>query len=282
MERGSSRGTDPSGGELLLPPFSNHLRNLIQESDWRCRYSGVVSIYAIASGTIEVSPVCGRKRLTRFRLSRATYRNSSRTFSVSSRVILTICSIIMPAAGDPNARVRYALCQSLGQLCDDFGVGPSFAIGWTDSSQGIIQSDYAATVLPPLVGLLGDAETRFVVSHCSILAAADTKSGYGHTPLLPLSTFIKAMYQSRCKPLSSHSSLPYSPFSKRPKCMLRNRLSTQSVRGSLVCVCNSQLIKYCSASIATAVGSAFAPYYRERAGARVETYRIRHNNEPLI
>ena len=44
-----------TGGRNLLPSFSNHLRALINEPDWRCRYSGLVAIAAVAAGTAEVS-----------------------------------------------------------------------------------------------------------------------------------------------------------------------------------------------------------------------------------
>ncbi|KAK4688592.1 hypothetical protein P7C73_g1524, partial [Tremellales sp. Uapishka_1] len=80
-----------SGGEAILPSLSEHVQALLQQADWRGRYTALVAIASIAEGSLT---------LLKARL----------------RSVLTLVS---GSAKDPHPRVRYAFLQCIGQLCTD-------------------------------------------------------------------------------------------------------------------------------------------------------------------
>ncbi|WVN85920.1 uncharacterized protein L203_101073 [Cryptococcus depauperatus CBS 7841] len=79
------------GGELILPALSEHCQGLLQQEDWRYRFSAIMGISSTAEGCLdELQP--------------------------RMRDVLTMLS---PTAKDSNPRVRYTFIQCIGQLCAD-------------------------------------------------------------------------------------------------------------------------------------------------------------------
>ncbi|WRT68414.1 uncharacterized protein IL334_005390 [Kwoniella shivajii] len=79
------------GGTTVLPALSNQVQSLVTQQDWRCRYSALVAISAVAEGCLE---------------------------ELQPR-IKDVLTIISPTAKDSHPRVRYAFLQCIGTLCAD-------------------------------------------------------------------------------------------------------------------------------------------------------------------
>ncbi|CAL1261451.1 unnamed protein product [Larinioides sclopetarius] len=80
------------GGKTVLPFVLSTLPQMLQSSNWKDRYAGLMAISAIGEG-------CHKQM---------------------SGMLLQIVDGVLPFLSDPHTRVRYAGCNALGQMSSDF------------------------------------------------------------------------------------------------------------------------------------------------------------------
>lgn len=114
------------GGKVLMPILIAHIpRMLGNQAQWKERYAALISLSLIAEGS--------HKFLT--------------------PNLPQLLQMIVQLVADPEPRVRYAVCQAIGQMCTDFG--PT------------LQSKYHAQVLPALLSLMDDVQNPRVQAHAA-------------------------------------------------------------------------------------------------------------------
>ncbi|CAH8670565.1 unnamed protein product [Schistosoma margrebowiei] len=106
------------GGQHILNEIRRSVPNMLQNADWKRRYAGLMAISACSEG-------------------------SSKQMET---MLGSILDAVLPRLSDPHPRVRYAACNSVGQMATDFG--PK------------LQKTHHSTVLPALVQTLNDTVPR--------------------------------------------------------------------------------------------------------------------------
>lgn len=113
------------GGKTMVPVAGAAFPEMMASSDWKRRHAALVCLAQIAEGCVRV---------------------------MSEEAVMTqLVAMCMQGAADPHAKVRWAACQAVGQLCTD--LGPD------------LQESQHATVLPVLMGLMDDFNTPRVQAH---------------------------------------------------------------------------------------------------------------------
>ncbi|XP_061655905.1 importin-5 [Phyllopteryx taeniolatus] len=84
------------GGKIILPLIKQHIRQMLQNSDWKYRHAGLMALSAIGEG-------CHQQ--------------------MEAILNETVISVLHFCA-DPHPRVRYAACNAIGQMATDFA--PTF------------------------------------------------------------------------------------------------------------------------------------------------------------
>nr|CAH8872708.1 unnamed protein product [Trichobilharzia regenti] len=106
------------GGQHVLNEIRRSVPNMLQQADWKRRYAGLMAISACSEG-------------------------SSKQMET---MLGSILDAVIPRLSDPHPRVRYAACNSVGQMATDFG--PK------------LQKTHHNIVLPALVQTLDDTVPR--------------------------------------------------------------------------------------------------------------------------
>jgi len=113
------------GGKAMVPVLFSLLPNMFSHSDWRYRHTGLISISIIGEGC-----------------SKVIQPNLSE-----------IVKSILPFMRDAHPRVRWAACNTVGQMSTDFG--PEF------------QQLFIGEVLPALASVMDDKANPRVQSHAA-------------------------------------------------------------------------------------------------------------------
>lgn len=78
----------------MLPIVFNFVPNMLSSQEWQHRYAGLLCISAIAEGCVKLL----------------------------EKEIVKVIKMVIPYVKDPHPRVRWALCNCIGQLSADFAV----------------------------------------------------------------------------------------------------------------------------------------------------------------
>ncbi|KAK9821719.1 hypothetical protein WJX81_003315 [Elliptochloris bilobata] len=113
------------GGNTVVPLASAYLPALLADGDWRRRHAALICLAQIAEGCVKVM-----------------------TKNLSGLV-----DMCLQGLSDPHAKVRWAACQALGQLCTD--LGPD------------LQEAEHARILPGLMAVMGDFSQPRVQAHAA-------------------------------------------------------------------------------------------------------------------
>lgn len=113
------------GGKSMLPVAGQSFSALMSSDDWRRRHAALVGLAQIAEGCEKVMK--------------------------QEPVMSELVAMCIKGAADPHAKVRWAACQALGQLCTD--LGPE------------MQESHHEQVLRGLMNLMGDFENPRVQAH---------------------------------------------------------------------------------------------------------------------
>jgi len=113
------------GGKTLVPILFGLLPQLMRDPDWRHRHTALMAISIIGEGcNKQLAPNLGE-----------------------------IVKTILPFFQDPHPRVRWAACNTAGQMSSDFG--PEF------------QKNFHGQVLPVLIAVMDDRDNPRVQSHAA-------------------------------------------------------------------------------------------------------------------
>ncbi|KAJ3107924.1 Importin-5 [Phlyctochytrium planicorne] len=110
-------------GKTVVPIFFEVLPRLLGSADWKHRYSGLLALSSIGEG--------------------------SRSVMVNK--LQDILNLVVPYLRDPHPRVRYAACNAVGQMAEDFA--PDFY-------------EVCGDIVGSLIPLLDDAANPRVQTHC--------------------------------------------------------------------------------------------------------------------
>jgi len=113
------------GGKTLVPVAGTMLPVLLADADWKKRQAALVCLAQIAEGCVKVMS--------------------------EEAVMGQLVGMCLQGARDSHAKVRWAACQAIGQLCTD--LGPD------------LQDSQHAAVLPVLMGLMDDFANPRVQAH---------------------------------------------------------------------------------------------------------------------
>jgi hypothetical protein len=113
------------GGKTLIPILFDMIPKLLQAPEWKHRFTGLTAISLVGEG-------CHR-------------------FLVSH--LESVINMILPRFADPHPRVRWAACNTFGQMFTDFG--PT------------IQAKHHDKVLPALMSVMDDKDNPRVQSHAA-------------------------------------------------------------------------------------------------------------------
>uniref|UniRef100_A0A670KFK1 Importin-5 n=1 Tax=Podarcis muralis TaxID=64176 RepID=A0A670KFK1_PODMU len=83
------------GGKLVLPMIKEHIMQMLQNPDWKCRHAGLMALSAIGEG-------CHQQM---------------------EGILNEIVNLVLLFLQDPHPRVRYAACNAIGQMATDFAPG---------------------------------------------------------------------------------------------------------------------------------------------------------------
>uniref|UniRef100_A0A8C5JYC5 Importin 5 n=1 Tax=Jaculus jaculus TaxID=51337 RepID=A0A8C5JYC5_JACJA len=83
------------GGKLVLPMIKEHIMQMLQNGDWKCRHAGLMALSAIGEG-------CHQQM---------------------EGILNEIVNFVLLFLQDPHPRVRYAACNAVGQMATDFAPG---------------------------------------------------------------------------------------------------------------------------------------------------------------
>lgn len=109
------------GGKALAPVASSILAQWSRDADWRKRHAVLICLAQIAEGC-------------------------SKQLTSTPETLKGVVMLALQGVTDPHPRVRWAVCQGMGQLCTD--LGPD------------LQDAHHAEVMAALMRLMGDAEPR--------------------------------------------------------------------------------------------------------------------------
>lgn len=113
------------GGKTVFPIAIQIISQMLQNPDWKQRYAALMAISALGEG-------CHKQMLP---------------------MLERIVNVILPFTGDPHPRVRYAVCNALGQMASDFS--PNFEELFHDK------------FIPSLLMLLDDNQNPRVQAHAA-------------------------------------------------------------------------------------------------------------------
>eukprot|EP01103_Thecamoeba_quadrilineata_P011595 TRINITY_DN279_c0_g1_i1.p1 TRINITY_DN279_c0_g1~~TRINITY_DN279_c0_g1_i1.p1 ORF type:complete len:1093 (+),score=229.45 TRINITY_DN279_c0_g1_i1:45-3323(+) len=113
------------GGNTLAPILFNTLPQLLSNEDWRQRYAALMAISVVGEGCV--------KYLTPY--------------------LDKVLAMVLPKFQDPHPRVRWAACNTTGQMSTDFG--------------GPLQEKFSADILNGLMFLMQDTQNPRVQSHAA-------------------------------------------------------------------------------------------------------------------
>lgn len=113
------------GGKTVFPIAINIISQMLQNVDWKQRYAALMAISALGEG-------CHKQMLP---------------------MLEQIVNVIIPFIGDSHCRVRYAVCNALGQMASDFS--PNFEEMFHDK------------FIPNLLLLLDDNQNPRVQAHAA-------------------------------------------------------------------------------------------------------------------
>lgn len=122
-ETSLDRFANALGGKCVLPHVITNIPNMMQSEDWRYRHAALMAISAIGEG-------CGKQMQV---------------------VLEDVVAAVLPFCQDSHYRVRYAACNALGQMANDFS--PS------------LQRKFHEKVIPALLLALDDFDTPRVQTH---------------------------------------------------------------------------------------------------------------------
>ncbi|XP_048745456.2 importin-5-like [Ostrea edulis] len=111
------------GGKTMLPHILSNVPQMLQNNDWRYRHAALMAISACGEG-------CHQQMET---------------------MLGNVLEAILPFLKDPHARVRYAACNALGQMCTDFGP--------------VFQKKFHDKLVPSLLQVLDDNANPRVQAH---------------------------------------------------------------------------------------------------------------------
>ncbi|KAA0199807.1 Karyopherin (importin) beta 3 [Fasciolopsis buskii] len=117
-ERDLDRLSCALGGQHVLNEIIRTVPGMLQNADWKQRYAGLMAISACSEGSSKLMET----------------------------MLGSVLEAVVPRLADPHPRVRYAACNSVGQMASDFG--PK------------LQKNHHSIVLPALVQVLDDAVPR--------------------------------------------------------------------------------------------------------------------------
>uniref|UniRef100_A0A8D2LU42 Importin-5 n=1 Tax=Varanus komodoensis TaxID=61221 RepID=A0A8D2LU42_VARKO len=83
------------GGKLVLPMIKEHIMQMLQNPDWKCRHAGLMALSAIGEG-------CHQQM---------------------EGILNEIVNLVLLFLRDTHPRVRYAACNAIGQMATDFAPG---------------------------------------------------------------------------------------------------------------------------------------------------------------
>lgn len=106
------------GGQHVLSEIIRTVPGMLQNADWKQRYAGLMAISACSEGSSKLMET----------------------------MLGSVLEAVVPRLADPHPRVRYAACNSVGQMASDFG--PK------------LQKSHHSIVLPALVQVLDDPVPR--------------------------------------------------------------------------------------------------------------------------
>lgn len=113
------------GGKYMVPVLFSLMPSMLSHNDWRYRHTGLISISIIGEGCHKVlQPNLGE-----------------------------IINTILPFFRDPHPRVRWAACNTIGQMSTDFG--PE------------VQNKFHTQILPALAAVMDDKDNPRVQSHAA-------------------------------------------------------------------------------------------------------------------
>ncbi|XP_077408613.1 importin-5 [Vanacampus margaritifer] len=117
------------GGKVILPLIKQHIRQMLQNTDWKYRHAGLMALSAIGEG-------CHQQ--------------------MEAILNETVISVLHFCA-DPHPRVRYAACNAIGQMATDFAptfqkkfhdkVIPALLQTMNDQSNPRVQAHAAAALI---------------------------------------------------------------------------------------------------------------------------------------
>ena len=113
------------GGKSMLPVAGQAFSTLMSSDEWHKRHAALVGLAQIAEGCEKVMK--------------------------QEPVLTELVSMCMKGTSDPHAKVRWAACQAIGQLCTD--LGPD------------LQENHHEAVLQGLLGLMDDFQNPRVQAH---------------------------------------------------------------------------------------------------------------------
>ncbi|KAF9428919.1 hypothetical protein BGZ94_000530 [Podila epigama] len=113
------------GGKTILPVSFTYIPQMLESESWQARHSSLMAISAIAEG-------CAR---------------------IMEEKLLRIVTMVLPFLTDSHPRVRFAACNTVGQLSTDFA--------------GILQKNHHSLVLKHLIPVMDDAQFPRVRAHAA-------------------------------------------------------------------------------------------------------------------
>ncbi|KAJ2866574.1 importin subunit beta-3 [Coemansia aciculifera] len=113
------------GGKQLLPIAFNYIPQMLASSEWRQRHAALMAVSSIGEGC--------------YKIMRAELQK--------------ILELIVPFFKDPHARVRYAVCNCVGQMSTDFSPA--------------LQEKHHALVLAGLIPVMDEAAVPRVQAHAA-------------------------------------------------------------------------------------------------------------------
>eukprot|EP01018_Ginkgo_biloba_P022660 Gb_23625 [translate_table: standard] len=119
------------GGNTIIPVASELMPSYVRDPDWRKRHAAMVTLAQIAEGCAKIASVCW-SRLNGVQLH----------LQVMIKNLEQVVRMVLNLFQDPNARVRWAAINAIGQLSTD--LSPD------------LQENYHQLVLPALAGAMDD------------------------------------------------------------------------------------------------------------------------------
>ncbi|OMJ17419.1 Importin subunit beta-3 [Smittium culicis] len=113
------------GGKQLLPVAFQHIPNMLSAQEWQKRHAALMAISAIGEGS----------------------------FKIMKNELENILNIVCPYIRDPHPRIRYAACNTIGQLSTDFS--PT------------VQEKFHSIVLQSLIPAMDDVSNPRVQAHAA-------------------------------------------------------------------------------------------------------------------